>query len=118
MHTLALLAAVVAQVSHPPGTLTIGEGVGLAIITAVATLAAAWGLLRGQVGELRERGRELADRLSKVEATTTPTTLAIARVEVRLDHMERGINSGFESIRRELTASGALPRHGDRGDDR
>lgn len=95
MHTLAFLHLVAAQTASPPGTLTIGEGVALAILTAVVGVAAAYGLLRAQVSDLRER-------VGKVEAAASPLILSLARVEVRLDNLEKGLSGNFDSLRREL----------------
>ena len=100
MH-IALLHLLAAQA--PPGTVVTTESVALGVLVAVVGVAVAYGLLRSQVSDVRER-------LTKVEAVASPLQLSLARLEVRLDNIDRSVEGGFDGLRRELHASGALPR--------
>lgn len=111
MH-IALLHLLASQTT-PPGTLTIGEGVALAVLTAIVGIAAAWGMMRGQVNDLSQRAIALDKRVDALEVAAPTTTLGLARLEVRLDAMDKSIGEGFAALRRELHASGHLPRHRD-----
>jgi hypothetical protein len=106
MLTLALLHLQILAAQAPPGTLVTSESVALGVLVAVVGVAVAYGLMRSQVSDLR-------DRIVKVETTYAPLTLGLARVEVRLDHLERGVASitaGVDGLRRELHASRASSR--------
>ena len=103
MH-IALLHLLATQTTSPPGTLTIGEGVALALVSAVVGISVAYGVMRAQVSGLIER-------IEQLERAAPAATLA--RLEERLTAMEKSIGEGFAGLRRELHASGHLPRHRD-----
>lgn len=96
---IALLQTLAAQTSP---SLSVGDGFALAGLTALVTFAATFGLLRGQVSDLRERVKTL-------ETSTSTTATTMATLTEQLRGMEKRVIDSLEGLRRELHASGALP---------
>lgn len=86
-----------------PHSVSMGESVLLAFVTALIAFGGAYGLMRGQVTDLRKRVDDL-------EKAREPLAVSMARVETRLDGVEKSVLTAVDSLRRELHASGALPR--------
>ena len=102
MH-VALLHLLATQTTSPPGTLTIGEGVALALVSAVVGISVAYGVMRAQVSGLTER-------IEQLERAAPATTLA--RIEERIVVMDKLIVERLEAMRRELHVT-LNPRHRD-----
>lgn len=83
--------------------LNIGDGILLAGITALVSFALTYGLLRGQVADLRTR----VDKLETAERASTGT---LATLVATVANMEARVVEAVNGLRRELHASGVFPR--------
>lgn len=82
----------------------------LAGVTAVVSFAVTYGVLRGQVADLRAR----VDSLEKSERSQTT---ALATLVATVAGMEARVVEAVNGLRRELHASGVFPRARGGSDD-